>query len=92
MLTCRELAHRHASDYLDGQLSWRRQLGVRYHLLICKHCRRFVAQLSKVRTLLRRKPENIAASDADSQELANKLADIYRHQKAEQQKKSPPPL
>ena len=40
MLSCRELAHRHASDYLDGQLGWRARLGVRYHLLICDHCRR----------------------------------------------------
>lgn len=96
MLTCRELAHRHASDYLDGQLGWRERLGVRYHLLICKHCRRFVAQLSKVRTLLRDRPKSAPVNDSadqlsqqliSQQQLAEQLAKVY-----EQQKKSPPPL
>ncbi len=87
MLTCRELAHRHASDYLDDQLGWRARLGVRYHLLICDHCRRFIAQLRKVRVLLRNKPESNPVIDPIAQELAVKLAEVYSAQK-----KSSPPL
>lgn len=87
MLSCRELAHRHASDYLDGQLGWRKRVGVRYHLLICDHCRRFIAQLRKVRTLLRNKPDNTPIVDLATQELAVKLGEIYAVQK-----KSSPPL
>ena len=99
MLSCRELAHRHASDYLDGQLNWRVGLGVRWHLLICAHCRRFVAQLRKVRTLLRSAPltgfaagvatvgNAAAGSDAAAQELGMRLADFYLTQK-----NSSPPL
>lgn len=95
MLTCRELAHRHASDYIDGRLGWRARLGVWCHLVICDHCRRFVAQLRKVRKFLRNNPENPiidnaveqAAQQLAQQQLAEQLAKVY-----EQQKKSPPPL
>jgi anti-sigma factor ChrR (cupin superfamily) len=55
MLTCRDFAHRHASDYLDRQLGWRARLGVRVHLLLCDNCRRFLAQLRQVRTVLLRR-------------------------------------
>lgn len=92
MLSCRDLAHRHASDYLDGQLGWRARIGVSFHLLLCDNCRRFIAQLRKVRTLLRKKPQTIAAPDATTHELAATLADVYRQQKIESQKKSSPPL
>ena len=87
MLSCRELAHRHASDYLDGQLGWHVRVGVYYHLLICHHCRRFVAQLRKVRLLLRNKPIDRPVIDAATQALAVKLGEIYA-----EQKKSLPPL
>jgi len=72
MLTCRELVHQHASDYLDGQLSWRRRLGVRFHLLICDHCRRFLRQLSLVQAVLARRPPP-PVDDAEVSALAERL-------------------
>ena len=87
MLSCRDLAHRHASDYLDGQLGWRARMGVRFHLLICDHCRRFVTQLRKVRVLLRNKTDSSSVVDPATQQLAAELAAIYAAQK-----KSSPPL
>lgn len=87
MLSCRDLAHRHASDYLDGQLGWRARLSVRFHLLICDRCRRFVAQLRKIPVLLRDKPAIEPVADAETQQLARKLREIYASQK-----KSSPPL
>ena len=54
MLSCHDLAHHHASDYIDGQLSWRDRFRVRLHLLICVHCRHFIHQLKLVRKVLRR--------------------------------------
>lgn len=102
MLTCREFAHRHASDYIDRQLGWRASLGVRLHLLVCEHCRRFVGQLRKVRSLLRDKPSSAATGAAtaipdnrvasENQALGEHLADLYRQQKNATQKKSSPPL
>jgi anti-sigma factor RsiW len=56
MLSCRDLAHQHASAYLDGQLSWRTRTAVRLHLLLCQHCRRFIAQLRQVRALVAARP------------------------------------
>ena len=43
MLKCSELA-RIASDYIDGELDTRRNLSVKTHLMMCKHCRRYVHQ------------------------------------------------
>ncbi len=95
MLSCREMAHRYAGDYLDGQLGWRERIMFRWHLLICKNCPRFIAQMRKVRTLLYKRPDNsvIVAADSAVQELATRLADIYVAQrKVAAQKNSPPPL
>jgi predicted anti-sigma-YlaC factor YlaD len=92
MLTCRELAHRHASDYLDGQLGWRGRVGVWFHLMRCDYCRRFIAQLRKVRVLLRnasQHPNPLQSNvgvDPATEELAYKLAEVY----ATQKKFSPP--
>ena len=91
MLSCRDLAHHYASDYLDDQLGWRPRLGVRFHLLICEHCRRFVAQLRKVQQLLREKPLHASFVREDDliaqRELGERLAEIYTSQK-----NSSPPL
>lgn len=87
MLSCRDLAHRHASDYIDGNLGLRARVGVWYHLWVCENCRRFVAQMRKVRTLLRDKPDYsspIATDDVQAQQvLGEQLADIYAKQKNE---------
>ena len=45
MLTCKELAE-HASDYLDDNMSPTRQLSLRMHLLLCRHCRDYMDQLA----------------------------------------------
>lgn len=49
MYTCRH-ATEHASEYLDGTLP--RVTGLRLHLLICRNCRRYLAQIRSVRNLL----------------------------------------
>lgn len=70
MLSCKELVER-SSDYLDGQLRLRERLGVRAHLAMCVHCRRFIRQLKLSQAVLRQLPEKpVAELDA----LAEKLA------------------
>lgn len=44
MLTCLGLTAR-ASLIVDGQLPARERFGVRFHLLVCPYCRRFLRQL-----------------------------------------------
>ncbi len=47
MMTCREVASLIASDGLEGAW-WGRRLGVRLHLLMCRHCRRYAEQLRAI--------------------------------------------
>lgn len=44
MLSCRDVANE-ADLLLAGELSWRRRMAFRVHLVICNHCRRYVRQL-----------------------------------------------
>lgn len=59
MLNCREITDR-ASDYLDGDLSRGQRMGVHMHLLMCRHCRRLVRQLSRLRQTLARRPPPVS--------------------------------
>ncbi len=47
MLTCRDLTRMIASEEF-AEAGWRRQLGVRFHLAMCRHCRRYAAQLRAI--------------------------------------------
>jgi anti-sigma factor ChrR (cupin superfamily) len=83
MLTCRELVQNLASDWLDSQLSWRQRIGVRFHLLICDHCRRFIRQLELVRGVLARRPE-LPLAEAEITALAEHLYHLHHHQAGHQ--------
>jgi hypothetical protein len=87
VLSCRDFAHVHASDYLDRQLGWRQRAAVRLHLMLCDNCRRFIAQLREVRAVLRRRPVAPVVDEAMAQDLADRLSAAF-----EAQKKSDPPL
>ncbi|MBW7471894.1 anti-sigma factor family protein [Marinobacter sp. F4218] len=52
MLMCRELAGI-ASDYIDGELSAGRNLSVKMHLMMCRHCRSFIGNLRASTELMR---------------------------------------
>ncbi len=56
MLTCKEQVAR-SSDYLDDQLSFREQLMVRHHLMLCPNCRRFIRQMRLMQGVLKELPE-----------------------------------
>lgn len=71
MLSCKELVA-HSSDYLDGQLNLRERLGVRAHLAMCRHCRRFIRQMKVTQAVLRQLPDT-AIPELDA--LAERLAE-----------------
>ena len=52
MLNCREVV-KDSGLLIAGELSWQRRLVIRMHLLMCRHCRRYVRQL---RVLIRAAP------------------------------------
>ena len=41
MLKCRDIAEL-SSDYVDGEVSFFKQLSVWWHLFLCGHCRRYM--------------------------------------------------
>jgi predicted anti-sigma-YlaC factor YlaD len=77
MLTCRELVQIHASDYLDSQLNWGQRAGVRFHLLICERCRRFISQLRLLRGVLALRPEPPPAAE----EVTRLAERLYQEQR-----------
>jgi hypothetical protein len=42
MMTCKEV-NQFLADYLDGELSRRQRWSLRLHLLLCRHCRQYLA-------------------------------------------------
>lgn len=52
MLKCRDITLV-ASDYVDGQLRWRKRLAVILHLIMCPHCRRFMTNFRAALTVIR---------------------------------------
>ncbi len=46
MMSCQETTRAIASELADA--GWRQRLSVRLHLLMCRHCRRYAAQLSAI--------------------------------------------
>ncbi len=65
MLTCRDLTRMIASEEL-AEAGWRRRLGVRFHLAMCRYCRRYAAQLRAIGEAARRM---LRSGDADSTTL-----------------------
>lgn len=55
MLTCREVSEK-ASRYLEADLPWRARLQMRLHLMMCRHCRRYVDQIARTVAMLRTLP------------------------------------
>ena len=41
-MTCKQVSE-FLADYLEGTLPWRRKMSFKVHLLLCRHCRRYLA-------------------------------------------------
>jgi hypothetical protein len=54
-LSCRDV-YLKAFDFVDGDLSLRDRAFIRFHLLLCGHCRRFVRQARCASDYVRRHP------------------------------------
>lgn len=51
MFNCREVSYL-VSQSMDHQLSLPQRIGVRFHLLMCRYCARFVRQLHRMREMI----------------------------------------
>lgn len=65
MMTCEEVAAI-ARDHVEGRLPGRAGLGVRLHLAMCKHCRRYLRQLRATLRLLREQPGDAPHPDEEA--------------------------
>lgn len=74
MLKCREIVD-NADQLLDGDNSRRQRLAIKIHLLMCRHCRRYVRQLQ---ALLRAIP--FMHSQASDAEVFQVMEHIHSHQ------------
>lgn len=74
MLKCREVVN-NADQLLDGAVSRRQRLAIKMHLLMCRHCRRYVRQFQ---ALLRAIP--FMHSQASDAEVSQVMEHIHHHQ------------
>jgi hypothetical protein len=67
MQRCKEVTRLYASDDIRSA-PWRTRLGVRIHLMLCRHCRRYVRELGRigeaVRDLVKDTSEHAGRNDA----------------------------
>jgi predicted anti-sigma-YlaC factor YlaD len=68
MLTCREVTEL-ANAYLDGELRLMTRLQMRVHLMMCKHCPKYIDQLASTTKLLRALPSDAPSSDVEEKIL-----------------------
>lgn len=65
MLRCKEVTRLHASDEIRSA-SWKTRIGVRMHLVFCRHCRRYVRELARIGDAVRSLVHDVAdAPDRD---------------------------
>ena len=48
MPTCRDIT-RQTTAFDEGGLSWRERLAFRVHILMCRHCSRYLEQMRRIR-------------------------------------------
>ncbi|XOV88216.1 MAG: anti-sigma factor [Pseudomonadota bacterium] len=72
MLTCKEVCE-NASDAIEEKPGFSRRLGLGLHLLICKHCRRFLRQLRVATSAVASLPEPGQPTEAEIDLLIARL-------------------
>ncbi|HAD46346.1 MAG: zf-HC2 domain-containing protein [Alcanivorax sp.] len=73
MLKCKHVEQR-ADALVDGErLPFGERLALRAHLMICRHCRRYLRQLQALVRTLRRSPAPL--SDTHTEALVERIVD-----------------
>lgn len=76
MLRCRELVD-HADQLLDGSANRRQRFAIKLHLLMCRHCRRYVRQLQALLQAIPRMHGR--ASDMEVRRVMDRIVDHSGH-------------
>ncbi|MFT5729913.1 MAG: hypothetical protein ACI8PB_004086 [Desulforhopalus sp.] len=80
MLHCDKVS-KFVSESMDRELSLFERVGVRVHLLMCRHCARFARQLEHMRSAIRKESNNYPRLklDEDAKMKMKKRLDQDRH-------------
>lgn len=81
MLMCKDLAGL-ASDYIDGELSTRQNLSVKFHLMMCGNCRTFIGNL-RMSTELMQAHSNNVPNEQFIQEVDRRVKETLEQKKAQ---------
>lgn len=74
IVTCKEVSRALASDELEDA-PWTRRLAVRFHLLMCRHCRRYRAQLQAIGAMERQMFGGPSADEETLERIRNSILD-----------------
>ena len=74
MLTCEQVTEK-ASAFVDGELRLRERVGIRLHLAICVHCRRFLRLFRLLIARLSRQDEDAEVSEQFVAQVLNAIDD-----------------
>lgn len=77
MLTCKEVSTLYASDAVH-EAPWPRRVAVRLHLLMCRHCSRYVRELRAIGVAARRSAAQRTSDDAAAERLRLGAMDVLR--------------
>ena len=82
-MDCEQIA-RFISDGMDRRLPLGKRIGVRMHLMMCRMCRGYTANLQALRKLSAKAgsmfaPSNVSLSDSARDRMRQKLADLDTH-------------
>ncbi|HFD12858.1 MAG TPA: zf-HC2 domain-containing protein [Crenotrichaceae bacterium] len=87
MLTCKEASYL-ISKKLDDHLTWRDRIALRLHLMMCKLCRGYASDVSKLHVLMRDSgeearallPDSIKLSEQSRERITQALSKQTKHQ------------
>jgi hypothetical protein len=78
MLTCKEICRSIASEEMSAA-GWRRRWAVKFHLLMCRHCRRYSRQIESIGTAARGFFGTEHSESGSRERLRNSILDRIPH-------------
>ncbi|PIP81165.1 MAG: hypothetical protein COW84_01335 [Gammaproteobacteria bacterium CG22_combo_CG10-13_8_21_14_all_40_8] len=73
-LSCHDVTQL-STEYVDQELDWKAKLRVRFHLLMCHKCRRFVRHVDTVHQYVQKLHEPSALNEQELDAIMQKIHD-----------------
>ncbi len=83
LFNCKEVSHL-VSESMDHKISVSKRMGVRFHLMMCKHCARFENQLTMIRSLLKNRSTDSTSLKMDEEVKKKITQSLKEYQNQEQ--------